>query len=105
MRQYKMWFALTFFWAPVVVALLLNPGRNGGHLPSFGSAQLVLLGLCGLLMAVYFLANVGPARFQALCCKADEALWSTVGQAWFSLALGLMAVWWAVTGLLNVTVR
>ncbi|PMQ05706.1 hypothetical protein DyAD56_07915 [Dyella sp. AD56] len=34
MRQYKTWFALTFFWAPLVVALLLNPGRNGSHLPS-----------------------------------------------------------------------
>jgi hypothetical protein len=100
MRQYKTWFALTFFWAPLVVALLLNPGRNGSHLPSFGSVQLALLGLCGLLMVVYFLANVGVERFQAAFCKRDEASWSTVGQAWLALAVGLMAVWWSATTLL-----
>lgn len=101
MRQYKTWFALSFFWAPLVVALFLNPGRNGSHLPSFGYAQLALLGFCGLLMVAYFLANVGEGRFQAVCCKRNEASWSTVGQAWFSLAIGLMALWWAATNLLN----
>ncbi|KLD63934.1 hypothetical protein [Dyella japonica] len=101
MRQYKTWFAVSFFWAPLVVALLLNPGRNGSYLPSFGDTKLALLGFCGSLMAVYFLANVGPRRFQAVCCKRDEASWSTVVQAWFSLTLGLMSVWWSATSLLN----
>ena len=101
MRQYKTWFALSFFWAPLIVELILNPGRNGSYLPSFGSAQLSLLGICGFLMIFYFLANVAPGRFQALCCRPEEAPWSTVAQAWFSLALGLMAVWWSATSLLN----
>ncbi|WP_430390168.1 hypothetical protein [Dyella sp. 20L07] len=101
MRQYKTWFALSFFWVPLIMALTLNPGRNGSYVPSFGSPKLVLLGICGLLMVVYFLANVGTGRLQAACCKRDEASWSTVGQAWFSLALGLLALWWSATSLLN----
>lgn len=100
MRQYKTWFAITFFWSPLVGALLLNPGRNGGHLPSSGNLRLALLGLCGLLLVAYFLANVGVEKFQATFCKRDEASWSTVGQAWLSLAVGLMATWWSATILL-----
>lgn len=101
MRKYKTWFALSFFWVPLIVALLLNPGRNGSYLSSFGSPQLVLLGFCGLLMVVYFLANVIGRRFQTACCESDEASWPTIGQAWFSLAIGLMALWWSATSLLN----
>ncbi len=101
MRQYKLWFALSFFWSPLMVGLLLNPGSNGNHLPSFGSRQLALLGFCGLLMVFCFLANLSAGRLQAACCKREEASWSTVRQAWFSLALGLMAVWWSATSLLN----
>lgn len=101
MRQYKTWFALSFFWVPLIVALLLNPGRNGSHLASLGSPQIALLGFCGLLMVFYFLANVSAERFRVACCKRDEASWPTVGQAWFSLALGLLAVWWSATSLLN----
>lgn len=83
------------------MALLLNPGRNGGHLPSFGHLQLTMFGICGLLMVTYFLANLGFGRFQALCCKSDEASWSTVGQAWFSMVVGLITVWWSATSLLS----
>jgi hypothetical protein len=101
MRQYKTWFAVAFFWIPLVASLLLNPGRNGSHLPSFGHLQLALLGICGVLMVTCFLANVGQGSFQAFCCKRDAASWSTVGQAWFSLALGLMAAGWSATSLLN----
>jgi len=52
-------------------------------------------------MVVYFLANVGVERFQAVCCKRDGASWSTVWQAWFSLAPGMVAIWWSATSLLN----
>lgn len=102
MRRYKTWFAVSFFWAPLIGALLLNPGRNRSHLSSFGSPQFALLGLCGLLMVIYFLANIAAGKLQAAVCKPDEAAsWSTVGQAWFSLVLGLLALWWSVARLLN----
>jgi hypothetical protein len=44
-------------------------------------------------MAVYFLAYVAPGEFQAVCCKRNEASWSTVRQASFSLVLGVTALW------------
>lgn len=101
MRQYKAWFNFLFFWAPMAVVLLLNLGHYSGHLPSFGISQLALFGLCGFLMVAYFLANLGSLRFQAFCCKHDEASWPTVGQAWFSLVLGLMTIWHSAIGLLK----
>lgn len=101
MRQYKLSFALVFFWLPLVVCAFLNPGRNGGHAATFTAPKLLVLGLCGLLWIGYFAVNVRPGKLQSLACTKLEATWPTVGWAWFALALGLMALWWSIQNLLT----
>jgi hypothetical protein len=102
MRQYKLSFALLFFWFPLVVCAFLNPGRNGEYAATFTVPKLVALGLCGLLWIGYFVANLGPGKLQSLACTKSEATWPTVGWAWFALAGGLMNLWWSTVNLIKL---
>lgn len=102
MRQYKLSFAVAFFWLPLALCMFLNPGKNGGHVAAFTTWKLVLLLLCGVLWVGYFVANLWPGKLQSLACTREEATWSTVGWAWFALALGLMALWWSTENLIKL---
>lgn len=102
MRQYKLSFALVFFWFPLAICAFLNPGKNGGHVRTFSLAKLVLLGLSGLLLVGYFLANLWPGKLQSFACTKIDATRSTVAWAWLALAMGLLALWWSAENLTRV---
>lgn len=102
MRQYKLLFALSFFWLPLAICAFLNPGKNGGHVGTFSLPKLVLLGLSGLLFVGYFVANLWPGKLQSLACTKIDATWSTVGWAWLALAMGLLALWWSAENLIKL---
>lgn len=102
MRQYKLSFALVFFWLPLAICALLNPGKNGGHVGTFSLQKLVLLGLSGLLLIGYFLANLWPGKLQSLACTRAEATWSTIGWAWLALVMGFLALWWSTENLIKL---
>jgi hypothetical protein len=102
MRQYKLSFALVFFWIPIAICAFLNPGKNGGYVGAFSLPKLVLLGLSGLLLVGYFVANLWTGKLQSLACTKNDATWSTVGWAWLALALGLLALWWSAENLIKL---
>lgn len=102
MRQYKLSIALVFFWLPLAICAFLNPGKNGGHVGTFSLPKLVLLGLSGLLLVGYFVANLWPGKLQSLACTKIDAAWSTVGWALLALAMGLLALWWSAENLIKL---
>ena len=62
-RQLRTTFIVGFVAAPLIVSLLLNPGKNGHNLPSFSSWELFLLGLCGLTSILSALICLFPNSY------------------------------------------
>jgi hypothetical protein len=105
MKQYKRWFTVIFFAAPLAIAVILNPGRNGSNIHSFSAFALVVLAATGIAMVVYFLVNAIPTQGRRLVCTDNDATWAAVGYAWFSLVLGSTAIYEAIVGLSNLAAR
>jgi hypothetical protein len=56
-------FNVLFLGVPIVITMLLNPGRNGSNVYNFSTWELILFGLCGVLVVVYSFACLFPSKY------------------------------------------
>lgn len=92
MYKYKTWFAVSFFWIPLGVSVLLNPGRNGRNIAGFSNPMLGALAVCAVGLVLFAVANFLPARVRRFTCTNELGSWITFCYFTFALILGLLGL-------------
>ena len=99
MRAFRPWFSACFFWLPLVVGLLLNPGRNGSNVSQFSTSALIALAITSFCLVLYSITGFIQPRQLTFALSERTATPAHFGLLIFSLALGLMGVYSALQGL------
>jgi hypothetical protein len=98
MKALRPWFTACFFWLPLVIALLLNPGRNASNIHSFSSPALLALAACGLCMVFYSFVGFIQLKVFGFAYGSGSLAATRTALLVFALALGSIAIYSAWQG-------
>jgi hypothetical protein len=94
-KNVRPWFNVCFFWLPMAVTLLLNPGRNAINIPQFSILALLMLAVCGLALMFYSVVGLTQPRVMSSVFLQDPAKTRHMAQFFLSLLFGLIAIYYA----------
>jgi hypothetical protein len=97
--MFRTWVTVAFLWSPIILALLLNPGRNGNNIASFSLGSLLLLTLCGLMLSAYGLVGYFQPRVLSFVFTSAPMTTSRVFVMVFAFLLGAISVYQGCLGL------
>jgi hypothetical protein len=89
MNRLKFRVEIVFFWLPILISLLLNPGRNGYNIDSFSQLKLWVLLFCGLIFLVFMLLLTLQPKQLLEPDKQNVHLWDWLK---YFIAAGFMAI-------------
>ena len=99
MRAFRIRFTVWFFWAPLIVSLLLNPGRNAEHIHQFSVPKLLLLAISGICAAFYFVVGFTQFRIFSFAFTDKPQAWRDISLLLLALISGLIDIYFAWLGL------
>ena len=99
MKALRSWFTACFFWAPLLIALLLNPGRNASNIQHFSIAALRVLAACGASMLFYGFVGLIQLNVFSFAYAARPLAPSRMLMPLFALAVGFIGIYSAWHGL------
>ncbi len=98
MKNVRPWFNACFFWLPIAVTLLLNPGRNGINIPQFSVLALLTLAACGTSMMFHSVVAFIQPKGMSSAFSQDPAKTRHMMQFLLSFLFGVMAIYYAAQG-------
>ena len=99
MKSFRLWVTASFLLAPLVISVLLNPGRNGSNIANFSQAKLFVLSVCGLSLLLYGLAGLVQPRQLAFAFSSSPLPSVRILVFVFAAGLGAMALYQVYQGL------
>ena len=98
MKTLRPWFTACFFWAPLLIALLLNPGHNASNIQHFSFAALLVLAACGVSMLFYGFIGLIQLNAFSFAYATRPFAPSRLFVPLFALALGSIGIYSAWQG-------
>ena len=98
MKTLRPWFTACFFWAPLLIALLLNPGHNASNIQHFSFAALLMLAACGVSMLFYGFVGLIQLNALSFAYATRPFAPSHLFIPLFALALGSIGIYSAWQG-------
>src|SRR5690348_9918639 len=99
MQAYRPWFTVCFFWAPLIVVLLLNPGRNASNIQHFSVPGLLLLALCGICEGFYVFVGCTQLQVFGFAFEDKPQTWWDCSMLCLALLSSGIFVYYAWLGL------
>ena len=96
MKRVRQKYVFLGFWVPLVIALCLNPGRNGINIPKFSVPSLALLAICGFFMIAFSAVAFVQPKVANLIFSDEEQNWFDKVKTLLWLLMGSICVYYAI---------